>query len=308
MYPSVMLKAGLLAGAACLIGVIAFGSWYFRSGATRPTLVPHVAMASSAKLALPAAPRSIIVIVEENKSYQEIFGNQAAVDPYVRALAAHAALFTQSYGIAHPSQPNYLSLFAGIPDTNGDACPARGFSRNAENLESELLAAHRTFRAYVDDLPHAGFLGCSDGQYARKHAPWTNFSRVPAANAVPLDTLTSYDALPDVAFVIPNLAHDMHSASIASGDAWLHDRMGPLIAWAQQHNTLVILTWDESNAIVTNHIPTLFVGPMVKPGRYGEVISHYRVLRTIEDLMQLPHAGHSADVAPIADCWQTPAS
>jgi len=42
----------------------------------------------------------------------------------------------------------------------------------------------------------------------------------------------------------------------------------------------------------------------VKPGRYREPVNHYRVLRTLEDLERLQHAGRSAGVTPISDCWR----
>jgi acid phosphatase len=95
----------------------------------------------------------------------------------------------------------------------------------------------------------------------------------------------------------------MHSASIARGDAWLHAHVSPIVDWAMKHDALVIVTWDESDNAIDNHIPTIFIGPMVKPGRYDEPITHYRVLRTIEDLYGLPHAGRSATVPPILGVW-----
>src|SRR5262249_5267358 len=62
--------------------------------------------------ALPT-PAHVVVVVEENHAYSEIIGSRQA--PYINALAhgTHAALFTRSYGVAHPSQPNYLYLFSG---------------------------------------------------------------------------------------------------------------------------------------------------------------------------------------------------
>jgi acid phosphatase len=95
----------------------------------------------------------------------------------------------------------------------------------------------------------------------------------------------------------------MHSASIARGDAWLRAHVGPIVDWARTHNTLLIITWDESDDAIDNHIPTIFAGSMVRPGRYDEPVTHYRVLRTIEDLYGLPHAGNSAGVPPISDVW-----
>jgi acid phosphatase len=137
--------------------------------------------------------------------------------------------------------------------------------------------------------------------------PWADFDNVLPAENLPLSALpSSYDRLPTVSFIIPNLLDDMHSASIGRGDAWLRTHVGPIVDWARTHDTLVIVTWDESDDTVGNHIPTIFLGPMVRPGRYSDPITHYRVLRTIEDLYDLPHAGHAADVPPIAGIWLRP--
>jgi hypothetical protein len=288
-----------------LLVLTALAFWHFRSSSTRLTDVPaRLAQAAvSGVRRLPKTPRSVIVIVEENASYEKILGDPNSA-PYIASLAQQGALFTRSYGVAHPSRPNYFALFAGRINLDGDTCPAATMPADAPNLGAELLAAHRTFRAYVEDLPSPGYRGCSSGEYARKHAPWAQFANLPAGDAVPFSDLRSYDALPDVAFIIPNLVHDMHSASVDAGDAWLRANVDPLIAWAKRNDALVILTWDESDSPVSNHIPTIFVGPMVKPGRYADPMTHYRVLRTIEDLFGLPHAGHAAETAPIANVWR----
>lgn len=93
----------------------------------------------------------IVIVVEENHSTSQIIGNKSA--PFINSLAAGGALMTQSYGVAHPSQPNYLALFAG--DTFGvdsDDCPlALG---SAPNLASELLSAGYSFGGFAEDLHH----------------------------------------------------------------------------------------------------------------------------------------------------------
>jgi acid phosphatase len=65
----------------------------------------------------------------------------------------------------------------------------------------------------------------------------------------------------------------------------------------------VVFTWDEGFDAL-NSIPTMFVGPMVRAGRYSERIDHYRVLRTLEDLYGLTPTGKAANVAPITDIWR----
>jgi hypothetical protein len=50
---------------------------------------------------------------------------------------------------------------------------------------------------------------------------------------------------------------------------------------------LLIITWDEDDGSAGNRIPTIFVGQQVRPGRYSRHITHYSVLRTIEDALHL---------------------
>ncbi|MGH7660624.1 MAG: alkaline phosphatase family protein [Vulcanimicrobiaceae bacterium] len=255
--------------------------------------------------AAPVFPRidHVVVVIEENKSPRQIVGNRSA--PYINSLISRAALFVNARAVTHPSQPNYMALFSGLVDTNGDGCPAAGIPANAPNLGSELLAAHRTFAGYAESLPSAGFLGCSHGDYARKHAPWVQFSNIPGSDSRPLDALTSYDELPAVALIIPNLKNDMHSGSIAAADTWLRDHLGNLFAWGSTHNTLFVITWDEGGGWdPKNLIPTFFFGPMIKPGRYSESIDHYAVLRTLEDIFRLPPTGAATRAKPITDVWR----
>lgn len=301
------MKRAVLAGIIVFVGLAGAAFWYFRSSNTRLTPEPAVVAGMLPPAGrLPAQPRSVVIIVEENKTSGKIIGKPERA-PYINSLAKNGAVFTHSYGVAHPSQPNYFALFAGATNGNGDKCPATGIAPGAPNLASALLAAHHTFRAYAENLPAPGYLGCKSGEYVRKHAPWTHFTNVPATLAVPFSTLRSYDSLPSVAFLIPNLLDDMHSASIERGDAWLKTHVDPLVRWAAKHDTLIVLTWDESDTPSGNHIPTIFVGPMVKPGRYDEAVDHYRVLRTVEELFALPHAGAAGAVAPITDIWTAPA-
>lgn len=295
---------GIIAiGIAIVLGV--FGGHYFNSNHTRLSRLPaQIAALTGSKL--PAAPAHVVIVVEENKEYSDIVGNRRSA-PYLNQLSARGALFTHSYGVAHPSQPNYVALFAGLTDTNGDGCPPRGIDTNAPNLATELREAHRTFAGYAEDLPQAGSRVCWSGEYGRKHVPWASFDNVLPSENLPLTALpANYDALPTVSFIIPNMLNDMHSASIARGDAWLKTHVGPIVDWAMTHDTLVIVTWDESDDAIGNHIPTIFAGPMVRPGRYDEPLDHYRVLRTIEDLYKLGHAGKSAGVSPVTDVWRAP--
>lgn len=260
---------------------------------------PPVA-ASAAPAQLPR-PAHVVIVIEENRSFAQV--NDASDARYIHQLFARGALFTNAHGVTHPSLPNYLALFSGLTNDNGDGCPATGIPADAPNLGSLLRAAHYSFAGYSEALPGVGSTICAAGRYGRKHVPWVHFSNVPPSANQPFSAFPPFAKLPTVSFIIPDIVDDMHDSSIGVGDAWLSAHLKPLVDWAMRNDTLIILTWDEG-LDSGNTIPTVFVGPMVKPGRYAQRITHYNVLRTLEDMYGLPHAGHSADVEPIAGCWR----
>jgi hypothetical protein len=279
--------------------------------------IPSAAAASTANrtapLTLPPAavsttvprPDHVVVVVLENHSYADVIGNSAA--PYLNSLASGGASFSQSYGITHPSEPNYLALFSG--STQGlldDSCP---HTYSGANLGSELIATQLTFRGYSESMPSNGYTGCTSGTYARKHNPWVNFSNVPAASNLTFSSFPSdFTTLPTISFVIPNLQDDMHDGTVSQGDTWLQQHIDSYAQWAKTHNSLLVLTWDEDDNSANNQVPTVFVGAAVKPGSYPETINHYNVLRTLEDAYGLPYAGASSTATPITDVWSTGSS
>ncbi|MDT5134789.1 MAG: phosphatidylinositol-3-phosphatase, partial [Mycobacterium sp.] len=269
------------------------------------TCSPRAAVTADVRLvaATLPTPAHVVVVVEENQPAGGIIGNSSA--PYINSLAKGGALMTQSYAITHPSEPNYLALFAGNTlGLTSDACPVDGGA--APNLASELLAAGQTFTGYSEDLPSVGSTTCVSGKYARKHAPWVNFTNVPAAASVPFSsfpTPSDYASLPTVAFVIPNLDHDMHDGSVAQGDAWLNDNLSAYAAWAKANNSLLVLTWDEDDNSESNRIPTIFYGANVNTGTYDQPITHYNVLSTLQQMYGLNTTGNAATAPAIAGIW-----
>jgi len=249
------------------------------------------------------APAHTIVVVMENHAYSEVIGSSAA--PFLNQLAREGAVFTHSYAITHPSEPNYLALFSG--STHGvtdDNCPVE---LTAPNLAAELIAAGKTFAGYSEDLPSVGSAVCSAGEYARKHVPWADFRNVPGSVNMPFASFpaTEFGRLPAVSFVIPNLCHDMHDCSVATGDAWLRAHLSDYASWAMAHDSLLIITWDEDDGSQSNQIPTIFAGQQVRPGRYAERITHYSVLATLEAAYGLPRDGEAANATPITDIWRS---
>ncbi|WP_433042904.1 alkaline phosphatase family protein [Dactylosporangium sp. CS-033363] len=261
--------------------------------AALPVLAAPVALAAT-----PPAPRPdhVVVVVMENKRYDAVIGHPRT--PYISALARRGANFVNAYGETHPSQPNYLALFSGSTQGVTDNRCLRG-TFDAPNLGRQLLDAGLTFTGYAEALPHAGYTGCSSGTYVRRHNPWADFASVPPSLNRPLSDLpASWDRLPTVAFVVPDLCHDMHDCPKGDADVWLWRTLGSYADWAERHNSLLILTFDEDDRTDGNHIPTLVAGAGVTPGDRAERIDHYAILRTIEDLYGLPPLGAAARATP----------
>jgi phosphatidylinositol-3-phosphatase len=270
------------------------------------TLVALAAVPLTPRIGLAAAaipqPAHIVIVVEENRSENGIIGNKSA--PFITTLATNGANMTQSFAETHPSEPNYLALFAGNTfGVNKDLCPVNGGA--APNLGSELLAAGYTFVGFAEGLPAAGSPVCSAGKYARKHVPWANFTNIPAANSLPFSAfpMGNYASLPTVSFVIPDNDDNMHDGSIAQADSWLSSQLSGYANWAVTNSSLLIVTFDEDDNGSRNQIPTVFYGAHIRPGSYSEQINHYNVLSTVEQMYGLPKTGYAASAAPITDIW-----
>ena len=236
----------------------------------------------------------------ENHAREEVIGNPAA--PYLTALAARGRDFTNSHAVTHPSQPNYLALYSGSTQgSTDDSCP---HTFGGGNLGEQLISAGYSFAGYSEGMPTSGYIGCAAGGYARTHNPWVDFAAVPAAsNRTFAQFPHDYATLPTVAIVVPDLCHDMHDCPVGIGDAWLAGNIDRYARWATTHDSLLVLTFDEDDGSTDNQIPTLLVGPMLTPGSDPQHIDYYTLLRTLEDLYQLPALGQAAARTPISDAW-----
>ncbi|MET8428596.1 alkaline phosphatase family protein [Nocardia sp. NPDC004860] len=240
----------------------------------------------------------IVLVMFENHSYSQINGSSSA--PYFNSLAGQGAKFTQSFGVTHPSEPNYLAMFSG--STQGitdDSCP-HTFSGN--NIANQLITAGKSFKSYSESMPSDGYTGCTSGQYARKHNAAPFFSNVPATSNLMYSDFpnsSNYASLPTVSYIAPNLCNDMHDCSIGTGDTWLKNNMDAYAQWAKTHNSLLIVTFDEDNGSSSNHIFTTFVGAHTQVGSFSNQINHYNVLSTIESAYGLSHLNSAAEITNV---------
>ena len=261
---------------------------------------------AGAEAAPPRVPdfEHVVVVVLENKSRGKVLGNRHA--PGFNAFARRGSVLSGYRGVTHPSLPNYIALVSG--STHGIATNCTSCTVAGKSLADTLEARGLSWKAYAEDLPRSGWTGASRGRYAKKHVPFLYFRRVLSQPArrrrvVPLRQLSRDRAahrLPNFSLVVPNLCHDMHDCSVAAGDRWLRGFLPPLLNLA---GTAVFVTFDESDTADPG-IPGLALGRLVRPGsRYRQAMSHYGLLRTIEDGFGLPHLGRAARARPVTGIW-----
>ncbi|MEW1747683.1 alkaline phosphatase family protein [Streptomyces angustmyceticus] len=247
----------------------------------------------------------VVIVVFENKQYGEIIGNRDA--PYLNELAQGGASLTDMKALTHPSQPNYFNLFSGATQgITGDGCYTPQ-SMTAPNLGQELIAVGKTFASYNEGLPDEGSTTCSSGRYAQKHNPWFAFRNVPVNTGrtfaqFPQD---DFSRLPTVSFVVPDMCNDMHDCAVGSGDTWLRNHLDSYARWAEDHNSLLMVTWDEDNYFGSNRIATVFHGAHVRQGTVSGAYNHYSLLRTVEDMYGTGHAGNAATATPVTAVFDT---
>ena len=265
--------------AGWLIGIVALAM----AGAV---LLSPRPLAQPGQSAVPT-PDHVVITMMENHSFSQIMdGNDA---PYIQELARRGALFTQSFALLHPSQPNYFALFSG--STHG-VTDDEDHSLSGPTLADVLRARGKPVIGYIEDGS------------PRKHNPWESFSGDRKVERRLVDFPVDFAELPTVSFVIPDEQHDMHDGSVAEADRWLHEHLGAYADWCRHHNSLLIVTFDEDNGRAKNRIPTIFVGDGIVPGHYDERIDHYNVLRTILAMYDLPPLAQTAFTLPITDIWR----
>jgi acid phosphatase len=237
--------------------------------------------------------------------------------PYMTSLLANGTLFINSVGLAHPSLPNYLLLFTGDQQSRYDDSYWPPVSACSPNLATALFDADISFGGFAENLPSTGWDGGdANSLYANRHAPWTRFSRACNFSGWNVDfnhfasftQQQSFCSLPTVSMIAPNLCNDQHSCNPCIGDQWLQTQLGDYIAWAQTHNSLLIIQYDEDRNCdpCSNRIPTLFLGEMVRPGRINTAhIDHFSLLRFLLDAYQVPlfHPSLPAACPLPSDLW-----
>lgn len=237
--------------------------------------------------------KKALILVFENADY-----SQAIQAPFFKEFAARGVLYTNSHGVIHPSQGNYIALAAG--DSYGITSDAN-MTLKVSNLADLLEAAGKTWKVYAEGYPGNCFLGGSSGNYARKHVPFISFADIQNApsrcakivNASEFAKDVASDSVPDYALYVPDLKNDGHDTGVTYASNWFQTKFRPLLDDPNfMRDRLVVATFDEGSSSSDNHIYTAMVGAGITAGRIDNThYDHYSLVRMLEDLWGLGSFG-----------------
>jgi phosphatidylinositol-3-phosphatase len=264
---------------------------------------PPLSLPPTAQLPQSATSHAVMIVME-NKSRYEVMSNSGS--KYVRELAKRYAVPSKMFAIRHPSLPNYLALLGGGTFGVTDDCTS--CSVDGRTLVDQLEEAGFSWKGYMEGMPSRCYGGAGSGGYAKKHNPFAYFRGIrddssSCARVVPYKRLGRDlvdGALPDFAFIAPDLCNDTHDCPIATGDRFLAHLVPALLRELGPHGILFV-TWDEGRTdrgccglARGGRIVTVVAGPDVRRGAKGPgKYSHYSTLRTIDEAFGLPPLGHA---------------
>jgi phospholipase C len=228
----------------------------------------------------------------ENHGFDSVVGL-----PYIHTLATSTATLTNYHASSHPSLPNYLALTSGstwgITDDGYHVLPT-------QDVGHQLTAAGIPWRAYMEGM--GTDCRVSGGGYAVKHNPFAYYGGLCPSSVVPLTALSAdlrAPMPPRFIWITPNLCHDMHDCSAATGDAWLQTVVPSITGAPAMSNGVLFITWDENEGGGSNQVLTLVLGSR-RPVSPAHAYSHPSLLASIEDMLGLPRLSATAGVAAIA--------
>jgi hypothetical protein len=265
--------------------------------------------------------RKLVVIVEENESFSDIFGNTGQA-PYLNQLIANGKLFTHyTEASGNGSRLNYEAMTSGQT-----SAPVPNIFQAIDGTGGAL-----TWKEFMESMggncatgSTANVPGTSDTLYTADHDPGfqNQVTNTCMTNDVPLTSSTFNPAsLPDFSYVVPNECDDMHTlptngqacpayygsnpgtSQLNIGDNWLAAVVPSLLA---QPNVTVLITWDEGR--VDNTVTTIEVGAGVTPGSTdGNGYNHYNLEAGLYNYFGLGTApGNGATATPLPIPTRTP--
>jgi hypothetical protein len=226
----------------------------------------------------------LVVVLMENKNLDEVYGPAT----YMTQLADQYS-FSQGWSsITNPSQPNYIAILGG--STFGVSSNGAHPNLNYPTMVDILENTGKTWKAYAED---ASGTGCSlNPPRGEDHFPFLSYTTITGnsarcANLLPgssSQVVSALNAGTNFIWLTPNDCNNMHSCSVATGDAWIQSWVPGLLTAMAGKKAALIIMFDEAYTSPP-YIYMGFSGPAAKLA-YKSTASynHYSLLKLLEDV------------------------
>ena len=240
----------------------------------------------------------LVVVLMENKNLDEVYGPAA----YMTQLADLYSFSEGWASITNPSQPNYIAILGGSTfGVNGDG---NQLNLNHPTMVDILENTSKTWKAFAED---ASGSGCSiNPPRGEDHFPFLSYTTITnnsarCANLLPgsyNEVITAFNAGTNFIWLTPNDCNNMHSCSVATGDAWIQSWVPNLLLAMAGKKAALIIMFDEAYTSPPD-IYMSFSGPAAKLA-YKSTASytHYSLLKLIEDVWGGGSLGQGDVTAP----------
>jgi hypothetical protein len=275
-----------------------------QSTSSSPASTPTAATGTNTRV---GRPSKLLVVVMENHSASSAADGM----PTLAAAAARYGSATQSFGLTHPSLPNYLAIAGGSTfGVQDDNLPV-AHQLSGPSVFGQVLAARKVAKTYAEGMTSNCQLRPS-GRYAVKHNPWPYFT-APAERAgcrrydVPAGTPTNGNlhddiaagTLPTFGLLIPDLCNDAHDCSLSTADSWLHGWLRPLLASQdfRSGQLAIVVTFDEDHRDANNNILTAVLDRRLHGSKVTARLDHTALSHSVSRLV---------GARPLRDAASTP--
>ncbi|KAJ3211782.1 hypothetical protein HK099_007926, partial [Clydaea vesicula] len=195
----------------------------------------------------------VVVAIFENENYSNVIKNDV-----FKTIASRGVLLSNSHGIAHPSQPNYVAIIGGdkrgvLLDNNVDL--------TGRNLVDILEENGVTWGTYQQGYPAGSCFKGDSGDYKRKHNPFISFNNI-RDNAARCSKIQSFkdferkletgETVEQFVFITPDMKNDGHDTTIEYSANFLTNYLLPKLDKLDDGRTLFVVTYDESESYFFN--------------------------------------------------------
>src|SRR5207245_235290 len=240
----------------------------------------------------------LVVVLMENQNLYDVYGHAT----YMTQLADTYALSEGWSSITNPSQPNYIAILGG--STFGVSGDGNHPNLNHPTMVDIMENTGKTWKAFAED---ASGSGCSiNPPRGEDHYPFLSYTTITGnsprcANLLPgshTEVISAFNSGTNFIWLTPNDCNNMHSCSVATGDAWIQSWVPNLLTAMAGKKAALIIMFDEA---YTNppYIYMGFSGPATMLA-YNSTASynHYSLLKLVEDVWGGGNLGQGDVTAP----------